>query len=322
MLVSLILGFVGVGGFVGPQGQLDMIAECLNLPKGTYQIGTPSGDGLLIKGADDNGFSMLEKEPGAAVGIIFAAFAIAGLWLFLLRTYTRAMVWGTLIMSLAMIAVGAGYALALGLNDIAYVFLGVLLLEIIYLAVIHKSINTCADLLSLACQALMHYPSILLSHALLGLVVLVSTLVTFVFMVMTQFNIEKYEGLLCLEPKFAGYIGTFQMINWLALGWWVAVIGTVRLFVSAFVAGQWYFHAEGDRVSNPSFVALGLAFTKSLGSLAVAGIVAAFVNWAKNKVRKMKRTCNPIQCLIAYLLGCLLKLIEFLNSFAVVMVGE
>ncbi len=169
MLLSLVFGTIGTANRVGPQGLLDLISECHGLPKGSIKVNTPEADEVSISGADENGFQMMEKDPGIAVGVIFAAFAIAILWLFLLRQYTRVMVWGTLFASLAMLLIGAGYAFSYNLNDLGIVFLCVVVLESVFLAFVRKSVNVCADMLQLACQALMHYPSILVSHALLGL---------------------------------------------------------------------------------------------------------------------------------------------------------
>mgnify|MGYP005994172031 CR=1 FL=1 len=324
MLISFIFGIIGVSNFTGPQEWLDLIAECQGFPPGYYDIDTPSGSQVLssIRGADQNGFQMMENDPGIAVGVMFGMFAIAFLWLFLLRTYTRVMVWGTLGASVVFIASAGIVSLSYGLNDFAYVCLGAALIEAVFLAFVRKSVNVCADMLQLACEALIAYPSILASHALLGLAMLTACVVTFVFMVMTQFNIVKVTGARCTETEFAGYIGAFQAINWLGLCWFIGTIGCVRLFVSAFVAGQWYFHREEDRVPHATTKGLILACTKSLGTLALAGIITALVNWAKRKVRKMKRTCNPFVCLLAYILGCLLSLVEFLNTFATIVASK
>ena len=51
-----------------------------------------------------------------------------------------------------------------------------------------------------------------------------------------------------VKLRRADYTGTFQVWNWFSLMWYVGTIAGVRLFVSAFVAGQWYFHRDGDRV--------------------------------------------------------------------------
>ena len=324
MLISLIFGFVGVSNFTGPQAWLDLVAECQGLSAGYYDIDTPSGSAILssIRGADQNGFQMMQEDPGIAVGVMFGMFAIALLWLFLLRTFTRVMVWVTLAASVVFVAAAGIAALTYGVNDFAYVCLAVAALEGIFLVLVRKSVNVCADMLQLACEALIAYPSILASHVLLGLVLLTACVVTFVFMVMTQFNIVEVTGAACTETVFAGYIGFFQTVNWLGLCWFIGVIAAARLFVSAFVAGQWYFHRPEDRVPHATSKALLLAFSKSLGTLAIAGIITALVNWAKRKVRKMKRTCNPFMCLLAYLLGCLLSMVEFLNSFATIVASK
>jgi len=322
IILSFIFGMIGVANYVGPQDWLNMYTTCLNIEP--IKINTPGADQFFssVQGAQDNGFNMMQKDPGIAVGVMFGVFAIAFLWLFLLRTYTRAMVWGTLAVSVLVIIIAGVAALSYELRNLGFMLLAVGILEAVFLAFVRKSVDVCADMLQLACEALIHYPSILASHMLLGLAVLVASLVTFVFMVMTQFNIVKVTGESCTETEFASYIGLFQAINWIGLCWFIGTLGAVRLFVSAFVAGQWYFHREEDRVQHATSKALLLAFTKSLGTLALAGIITALVNWAKRKVRKMKRTCNPVQCLFAYMLGCLLSCVEFLNTFATIVASK
>ncbi len=269
-----------------------------------------------------NGFDMLDQQPGVAVGSVFIAFALAMVWLYLLRTFTRAMVWGTLGMSLAVLAVAIIYGFAVGATGLAGMFIAVLIIEVLVLFFLRKSIMLCADLLCLACQALMHYPSILASHALIGLVTVTSVIVAFVFMVLTQLNVVEYVAPLCIEAKTAGHARPIQIFVAIGLAWWLGYLAATRLFVSAFVAGQWYFHRDGDRVENPSFAALLLAGTKSMGSLAIAGLITAIVNYMKARARRMRRSCNPCVLFIGYLLTWLLSFVEFLTGFATVMVGK
>jgi len=324
LIGSLVTGFIGVHNFVGPQGLLDLYAECNGEPAGTYKINTSGGDSVLsgIKGSGQNGFEMMREEPTIAVLVMFGVFAIALLWLFLLRTYTRAMVWGTLLISFVVLVVAGIAAFLIGLQDLGIVFLSIAGLKLLYLLYVRKSVDVCADMLQLACEALIHYPSILASHMLLGLMVLVASLVTFVFMVMTEFNIVSFTGFECFEPKQAGYVKMFQSLHWACLLWFLGTITAARVFVSAFVAGQWYFHREEDRVQHATSKALLLAFTKSLGTLAFAGAINALLNWLKRKVRKMKTRCNPLLCLLKCLLTCLLNMIQYLNIFATIVASK
>jgi hypothetical protein len=328
--VALAFGIVGAVGAKGPRGLADLQYKCLGFPEDQWdnmwelaqEAQAAAGNNAgTIDVTDANGFDMLDQQPGVAVGSIFIAFAIAMLWLYLLRTYTRQMVWGTLGMSVVVLLAAIIYGFAAGAAGIGGVFLGILVIECLFLFFLRKSITLCADLLCLACQALMHYPSILLSHALIGLITVISVVVAFLFMVMTQLNVVEFVAPLCVVTKHAGYVQPAQIIMSLALSWWLGYMAATRLFVSAFVAGQWYFHAEGDRVENPSFVALSLAATKSMGSLAVAGAITAIVNYLKARAKKMRRSCNPCLILLGFLFLFLLSFVEFLTGFATVMVG-
>lgn len=323
--MALILGIVGAASAKGPDALLELQFKCQGIPEAQWPALIEASNAAKSEGTiditDANGFDMLDEQPGVAVGSVFIAFTLAMLWLYLLRTYTRQMVWGTLGMSLAVLTVAIIYGFAIGAVGIAAVFIVILVLEVALLFFLRKSIMLCADLLCLACQALMHYPSILGSHALIGLATVTSVIVAFLFMVLTQLNITEYAAPLCIEPVVAGYARPFQIFMSLGLAWWLGYMAATRLFVSAFVAGQWYFHEEGDRVENPSFVALQLAVTKSMGSLAVAGLITAIVNYLKDRARKMRRSCNPVVICIGYIFTWLLSFVEFLTGFATVMVG-
>lgn len=323
MIASLVCGFIGYENFVGPQGILDKYGECRGFPPGHFSIDTDIGGSILddIRGQNRNGFQMMERSPGIAVEVMFGMFGLAVLWLYLLRTFTRVMVWGTLLLSVFVLLAVAGIALAYGLSDLAYAVLAIAAIKSLFLLAARKSINICADMMQLACEALLFYPSILASHALLGLMMLVACVATFAFMVMTQFNITGFTGPECVDIEFADYIKHFQSLNWCCLCWFVGTMGSARLFVSAFVSGQWYFHREEDRVPHATTKALLLVFSKSLGTVAFSGLITAFINWAKRRVQKMKRKCNPCMCLLGYLLGCLLSMLEFLNAFATVLSG-
>lgn len=325
LFVGLILGIVGAASAKNTRGLLELQFECQGIPEDQWDALIKLSEENSNKGTVDitdlNGFDMLDQQPGVAIGSVFIAFTLAMLWLFLLRTYTRIMVWGTLGMSIVVLIIAAIYGFAVGAVGIAAVFLAVLTLELIFLFFMRKSIMLCADLLCLACQALMHYPSILASHALIGLTTVTSVVVAFIFMVLTQQNVTEFVAPLCIERTVAGYARPFQIFMAIGLAWWLGYLAATRLFVSAFVAGQWYFHKEGDRVENPSFVALQLACTKSMGSLAIAGAITAIVNYLKERVRKMRRSCNPIMIVLGYIMSWLLSFVEFLTGFATVMVG-
>jgi len=108
--------------------------------------------------------------------------------------------------------------------------------------------------------------------------------------------------------------------------WTVQFWLCVRFFVVSLVTGVWYYRTESlasqegavsrkQMTTAPVLTALGLALSKSFGSIAQASLLLTICEMLRRMANRERRN-GLLGCLIACCIGCLLSYLEFLTKFA------
>jgi len=135
------------------------------------------------------------------------------------------------------------------------------------------------------------------------------------FMICQEYNVDDHNLL-----KVVHYT---MPICIFVLYWVMNVFQSVCHTTYCGVFGRWYYKMES---THPVASALKVSLTTSLGSIACLGFMVAFVRTLQtlaNNGRRNSQGTNPVACVIMCIVACLLRsladMLEYFNSWALVL---
>ena len=346
LLTTVAAVAVGIYGYSeGSDTLKDYFTNCIDIDPsggggggGGTTVVTPSWTPVLIK---------VSPYFGGALGL---SVLVGIVWMTTFYCCPRVMVYGTLILQgLVLVALGAAlfivneklkenymeegicYALTECPDPIAMYYRVIpFALAAIYFLVLmcikHK-IELTATLLEQAVKVLGTHPAVFLASAvylLIAAAVYVFIVGAAVLLLATGFDADP-NGTCGVEFTTSIKVGYFFLI--LFAYWSMQLFFAMRFYVISLTTGVWYFNHSANpseaataslaaRTSNPVSKGFCMAFTTSFGTLCLASLIMAIIEYLKSLVRK-NRQGNLLSLLVACCLMCILNYLEFLSRFAI-----
>ena len=244
--------------------------------------------------------------------------------MYLLKEYTRMMVWGTIGFTLAVQVALAIWLLAAGSAVGGVIILIATALYALFIYFIRDSINLSADVLQLGVTALKDYPSQLLVNTLVLIVTLVLFAGLIVFQICAALSVEVQQiktdsGVTICAAVTPGWATFYQYLAGFTLLWTLKTGMQVAQYSAAFMAGEWYFNPPERRCKSPSWTGLRLGITLAAGTNMAAGLVLAIIEMMRDAVRRARQEGGICMAILACIIRIILNILEFMTNFATIM---
>ncbi|KAK3818302.1 MAG: plasma-membrane choline transporter-domain-containing protein [Linnemannia gamsii] len=290
-------------------------------------------------------FSVIKSSAGMLAFVVLISAALGTLWLVTLRSFTRPVVWATvlsvpcfafIIFIWSLMSSFQGPRQSNGRRDpqdTGLTFLSMLPLSVgsLFLSVIYfrrKYIGRTTAIIELACEILKDNPDMFFVSIGLMLVHVVFTALWLVFFsrVFLIGHIERVadQGSWVLEGNFYP-IAAFMIFIYM---WTSAVLSNVQRVTLANVVSKWYFHRHepfayhSSKITEPALIN---AATTSFGSICLGGLFIAIVQFTsfalRNTAKKLKGHSFPLFALLATLCAVIQGLVENFNNYTLIYVG-
>jgi len=252
-------------------------------------------------------------EKAAKISLILLgcgvfALVLAIIWKFLLRVFTKYVVWGTLIFSVLML-LAIGVALFIFSNVIWFIFFGVVpaLIYILLFFLWRKRIPFATVMLTTVTDVTKRYPA--------------TTLISFVSVLVQAIWISIWVStvvfiILWLLPN-GSTISFIQFFLLVSLYWTSQVIGNIVHATCAGTFATWYFLGGTNAMQdNPTLKSFKRATTTSFGSICLGSLIIAIIQALRSSNSSRNRNGYAGCCL-----GCLENLIKYFTRYAFVQVA-
>ncbi|KAF9172407.1 hypothetical protein BGX21_003454 [Mortierella sp. AD011] len=298
-----------------------------------------------LEGQIYNVFSVIKSSAGMLTFVVLISATLGTIWLITLRSFTRPVVWGTVLSVPCFALVIFIWSLVssfqgprrddgkrdpqdAGLTILSFLPLsiGSLFLSVIYLR--RQYIARTTSIIELACEILKDNPDMFFVSLGLMLVHVVFTAIWLVFFsrVFLIGHVEATTGskTWVLEDNFypiAAYMIFFYM-------WTSAVLSNVQRVTLANVVSKWYFHRHepfayhSSKITEPALIN---ATTTLFGSVCLGALFIAIVQFTafalRNTAKKLKGSSFHLLVFIATCCSIIQGLVENFNNYTLIYVG-
>ncbi|KAI7877036.1 hypothetical protein K492DRAFT_166411 [Lichtheimia hyalospora FSU 10163] len=291
----------------------------------------------LERAARGTMFKTMKDSAGLITGMASMSFFAGAIWISILRTFTRGLVWGTVVIipsSLLGIFIWTlvesrqSNNLDGGLTALSFM---PLITALVYIKLLYSSrhrISKTVAILELACDVLSCNPGIIVA----------SVLVMFIFIGFTVLWMLLFSRLWLLGHVASSDSSSLVWIvndNVYILAafyifiyfWTSGVLINIQRFVLSAVTAQWYFHRnEPAKPSHDITWKAGLlqASSTSLGTIAFGSLVLTMVQclqYATQWIRKYFKMSWPFMTVISTVLSFIEGLISEINHYTIALAG-
>ncbi|KAF9903767.1 hypothetical protein EC991_003370 [Linnemannia zychae] len=278
-----------------------------------------------------NIFSVIKSSAGMLTFVVLISAALGTLWLVTLRSFTRPVVWATVLSVPCFAFIIFIWSLVSSFQgprqpdgerdpqDTGLTFLSILPLSVgsLFLSVIYfrrKYIGRTTAIIELACEILKDNPDMFFVSVGLMLVHVVFTALWLVFFsrVFLIGHIERAagQGSWVLEGNFYP-IAAFMIFIYM---WTSAVLSNVQRHEP--------FAYHSSKITEPALIN---AATTSFGSICLGGLFIAIVQFTsfalRNTAKKLKGHSFPLFAFLATLCAVIQGLVENFNNYTLIYVG-
>ncbi|KAG0272636.1 hypothetical protein BGZ95_011577 [Linnemannia exigua] len=292
-----------------------------------------------------NIFSVIKSSAGMLTFVVLISAALGALWLVTLRSFTRPVVWATVLSVPCFAFIIFIWSLVSSFQgprqpdggrdpqDTGLTFLSMLPLSVgsLFLSVIYfrrKYIGRTTAIIELACEILKDNPDMFFVSVGLMLVHVVFTALWLVFFsrvfLIGHIELAADQGSWVLEGNFYP-IAAFMIFMYM---WTSAVLSNVQRVTLANVVSKWYFHRHepfayhSSKITEPALIN---AATTSFGSICLGGLFIAIVQFTsfalRNTAKKLKGHSFPLFALLATFCAVIQGLVENFNNYTLIYVG-
>ncbi|KAG0201986.1 hypothetical protein BGX28_005339 [Mortierella sp. GBA30] len=290
-----------------------------------------------LEGQIYNVFSVIKSSAGMLTLVVLISAALGTLWLITLRSFTRPVVWAT-VLSVPCFALvifiwslvssfhgprsedGMRNPQDTGLTVLSLIPLGAgsLFLSVIYIR--RQYISRTTAIIELACEILKDNPDMFFVSFGLMLIHVVFTAIWLVFFarVFLIGHVEPTVGssLWVVDGNFYP-IAAYMIFIYM---WTSAVLSNVQRVTLANVVSKWYFHSS--KITEPALIN---ATTTSFGSVCLGALFIAIVQFTvfalRNTTRKLKDSSFPLAVFIVTCCRLIQGLVENFNNYTLIYVG-
>ncbi|KAK4516672.1 uncharacterized protein ATC70_011649 [Mucor velutinosus] len=293
-------------------------------------------------------FKAIRDSAGILCIIIATALLIGTIWLYILRTFTKTFVWGTVVCVPITLTVVFIWTLVESLqsnfvyegekrssaNDTGLTVMSFipLILNLIYIKVIFDNkhrINQTVSVIELACDVVRFNPGIILVSF-----VLLATFIAFSIVWITFFNRLWLIGHLGDKSSMTGaiwvvnnYVYSLAAFYIFIFMWTAKLLVYMERFALSAITAQWYFHRNDPSTTNnnpPWKSALIKASTTSFGTLAFGSLILAiiqFLQFVARSIRKYSKTAKPFAAVLSFILRYIDALVSTFSNYTISLAG-
>ncbi|KAG0742895.1 hypothetical protein G6F57_002207 [Rhizopus arrhizus] len=292
-------------------------------------------------------FKVIKDSAGMLVAIIGTSLIIATIWLLVLRHFTKALVWGTVICvpiilsasfiwsfveSLQYISVYKGNQ-ELSLKDTALTWLSIipLILNLIYVKAVYSSrhrINKTIVVIELACEMIRSNPAILFVPVLLLVIFIIFTSIWIAFfnrlwLIGHLVDPSTSSKAIWIVNNYVYFLAAFYIFFYM---WTSMILIYLEKFVLSGMIAQWYFHRK-DTINNSVNVlksSMIRGTTTSFGTIALSGFLMAIVHFSQFVIKQLKKyskKSRPFATFIEFILSYIEPFVSIVNHYTIGLAG-
>ncbi|CAO3628888.1 unnamed protein product [Mucor hiemalis] len=290
------------------------------------------------------------KDSAGILSIIIATALIMGtIWLYVLRTFTKTLVWGTVVCIPATLTAIFIWTLVESLQthaiydgteeksvkDTGLTIMSFIpfIVNLVYIKVIFDSrhrINKTVSVIELACDVIRYNPGIILVSFMLLAVFIIFSIVWITFfnrlwLIGHLGDPASLSGTVWVVHNYVYSLAVFYVFFYM---WTAKLLIYMERFALSSITADWYFHRTKASSSTPALPpwknALLRASTNSLGTLAFGSLILAviqFLQFTARGMRKYTKVPRPFAAMISILLGYIDALISTFNNYTISLAG-
>lgn len=248
------------------------------------------------------------------MGVLLGGGAIVTMvYLAIIRSCARVMIWFTLMLSVIGFALGAIAFFAAGealLGGIMALFCA---LNLLYIYLIRKRIAFAVAMLEICSACIQNYPSTIFV-SVFGLLLQVVWIV--IWSIGAGYSLQDIQSNPDNSDGTANFVYFFLVLS---MYWTAQVIQNVVHVTVAGLVATWYFFSPEAMPQNPTAKALKRSCTTSLGSICLGSLIVAVIQTLRTIVEQARGQNNDnwfIQCCLECILRCVERLIQYFNLYA------
>ncbi|KAF9349895.1 hypothetical protein BGX26_011871 [Mortierella sp. AD094] len=298
-----------------------------------------------LEGQIYNVFSVIKSSAGMLTFVVLISAALGTIWLVTLRSFTRPVVWATVLSVPCFALVIFIWSLVssfqgprrddgkrdpqdtgLTILSLLPLSVGSMFLSVIYLR--RQYIARTTSIIELACEILKDNPDMFFVSLGLMLVHVVFTAIWLVFFsrVFLIGHVEAMTGskTWVLEDNFYP-IAAYMIFIYM---WTSAVLSNIQRVTLANVVSKWYFHRHepfayhSSKITEPALIN---ATTTLFGSVCLGALFIAIVQFTafalRSTAKKLKSSSFPLFVFIATCCSVIQGLVENFNNYTLIYVG-
>jgi hypothetical protein len=243
--------------------------------------------------------------------IVVGGVAMSVLWLWIIRSYPRGVIWfsfGTILVVSA--------TLSIVLFIIGQIIPGVFMLILFIVAgvlifLVQQRIKFAAVMLELVVKFIEVFPAVVYL-ALICVVVQAVWLVLWVLCAISVvYAVRKADN----NPEASGGFIFFLLL--ITFFWTSQMVKNIVHITTAGTLATWYFYADEEIPPNPTVRSFRRAMTTSFGSIAVGSLVIAIIRAIKIIILDQMQSCGLFcQCCMICIMDCIDSIVSYFNMYA------
>ncbi|ORE18429.1 hypothetical protein BCV71DRAFT_263843 [Rhizopus microsporus] len=271
-------------------------------------------------------FKVIKDSAGMLATVIATSLVIATFWLIILRIFTKALVWGTVICVPVALSVCFIWSLVESLQYInvyegneefsfrdtglTWISIIPLILNLIYIKIVYDRrhrINKTISVIELACDMIRSNPAILIVPILLLTVFILFTSIWITFfnrlwLIGRLSNPSTLSKAIWIVNNYVYYLAAFYIFFYM---WTSMILIYLEKFALSGMTAQWYFHR--NEISSTSMsvwrVSIIKGMTTSFGTIALAGFLMSLVHFLQFVTRQLKKAYPIVSTVNHYTVG-------------------
>ncbi|OBZ87142.1 Choline transporter-like protein ctl1 [Choanephora cucurbitarum] len=283
-------------------------------------------------------FKTIKDSAGILTIIIATALIMGSLWLFILRTFTKLLVWGTVVcMPIALTVLfiwtlvesfhsyfiysdqGQTTVRDTGLTIISFI---PLLLNLIYMKLVldhrHRITKT-VSVIELACDVARYNPGIILVSMVLLVTFILFSILWLVFFNRLWLVGHLDQGTTWIIHQYVYSLAAFYVFMYI---WTAKLLIYMERFCLSVMTAQWYFHRNEPSTANqiPWIASLVQASSTSLGTLALGSLILAIIQCLQliaKSIRKYAKSARPLATVFSFILSYIDAIISTFSNYTI-----
>ncbi|KAI9306448.1 plasma-membrane choline transporter-domain-containing protein [Cunninghamella echinulata] len=268
-------------------------------------------------------FNTIKDSAGLLSVMMLIALVVGTIWIYVLRTLTKTIVWGTII---GVPLVFTSIFICLTVMSFIPLILGSIYTYLVFNS--RHRIQKTISVIELACDVLRYNPGIILVSFILMCVFIIFTIIWMVLFnrlwLIGYLKKETTSGAIWVVNDNAYLLATFYIFIYL---WTSAILINMQRFALSAITADWYFHrhTSNSQANEKTWqLALRRAATISFGTLAFGGLILSIVQFlhiATGTMKKYVKKSRPFVSIITMIISYIEASINQINHYVIGLAG-